>query len=431
MIEASQIPPEPLYSSLAAAQKPPAIGGLMARALANPDLLSLGAGFTDNTTLPVDLVRDLVSRILNRSGAETTLQYGTNQGRVGLREEICRFLEIHPGESSEQSHPDNVMITNGSQQALYLATQSLCDPGDLVLVERPTYFVFQTILQGLNIKPIGIPCQADGSPDLNELDALLSEMNRDGSIRRLKAAYLVTYFSNPSTRSHSVADKEGIAKVLERHHPQLPVIEDAAYRELFFEEPHPVPSILSMSAYKERPLLYLGTFTKPFATGLKVGYGICNQPAWRDKMLWMKGYQDFGTSHFAQAIIEEVLRGGHYPDHLKRLRAGYRNKATIFGHALEQQNIREMGWRWRAPFGGLYYWVEGPPSVDTSSGEEFCESALNSGVLYVPGNLCFPDDSSRSFMRLSYGSLSEEKLQLAVKRLGKVIRDFTRKPVLA
>ena len=431
MTEVKESVVEPVYSTLAAAQKAPAIGGLMSRALSNPDLLSLGAGFTDNTTLPVDLVRELVAKILDRPDASSVLQYGTNQGRLGLREEVCRFLEVHPDESSACLHPDNVMITNGSQQALFLATQSLCDPGDLILVERPTYFVFQTILQGLNLRPVGIPCRDDGSPDPDGLEQLLLEMKRDGRFKRLKAAYLVTYFSNPSTRSHSLDDKKTLADILDRHAPKLPVIEDAAYRELFFEEPHPVPSILSMEAYSKRPLLYLGTFTKPFATGLKVGYGICNQPTWRDKMLWMKGYQDFGTSHFAQVIVEEVLRGGHYPDHLIRLRSGYRNKAVIFGHALEQQGIRDKGWHWRAPSGGLYYWVEGPGYIDTSFGEAFCETALSSGVLYVPGDLCFPDDRSRNFMRLSFGSLSEEKLQLAVERLGKVIRDFTREPVLA
>jgi 2-aminoadipate transaminase len=402
----------------------------MARALSNPDLLSLGAGFTDNETLPVALVKRITEELLSSPEAATYLQYGTNQGRPALRRAVCDFLAIHPGEAPDHS-PESVYITNGSQQALYLAMQSLCNPGDLVLVERPTYFVFMTILQGLQIEPVGIPTKPDGSFDLPALEALLARLKSEGKLSRLKAAYLVSYFSNPSSRSLGKAEKTGLAEVLARHHPAIAVIEDAAYRELFFHEPHPVPSILSLPAFADFPCLYLGTFTKPFATGLKVGYGICNQPEWKNKMLWAKGYQDFGTSNFNQAIIEKVILDGHYPQHLQRLRQGYRTKAIAFGEALQRYQFEDMGFRTKRPGGGLYYWVEGPEDLDTRAGQPFCEACLEAGVLYVPGDLCYPAPAPRNLMRLSFGSLPEEKLDAAVARLASVIQTFTSASVSA
>ena len=196
----------------------------------------------------------------------------------------------------------------------------------------------------------------------------------------------------------------------------IPVIEDAAYRELFFDAPHPAPSIISMPEYDAFPKLYLGTYTKPLATGLKVGYGLCTHRDWREKILCIKGHQDFGSAHFAQAIVERVLASGSYPEHLAKMRAHYARKAAVLHAALLSGGLDSAGWTWARPEGGLVFWLRGPEGSDLRMEGTFCQSCIEQGVLYVPGDLCFADGQTWHCARLSSGALPEEKLTEAAGR---------------
>ena len=217
----------------------PVIVDLMARALANPDLLSLAAGFTDNVALPRGLVGRFAAELTQGGLDDEPLQYGQNQGRSRLRELSCQYLAAQPGECAEAFDPAAMFISNGSQQALYLAVQALCDPGDIVLVEEPSYFVCLEMLRGLGLRPIGIPCEGDGAIQADGLAELLRELDSAGERSKVKAIYLVSYFCNPSSRSLSLGEKRAIARVLLDVGYEIPVIEDAAYRELYFDAPHP------------------------------------------------------------------------------------------------------------------------------------------------------------------------------------------------
>lgn len=394
----------------------PVIVDLMARALANPDLLSLAAGFTDNVALPRELVGRLAGEIAAGSIDGEPLQYGQNQGRVRLRELACANIASHPGEVPSRFDPDNLFITNGSQQALYLAAQTLCDRGDIVLVEEPSYFVCLEMLKGLGIRPVGIPCDPSGVILPNALSAKLAELDAAGERSRIKAIYLVSYFCNPSSRSLELPEKEAVARVLLDADLRIPVIEDAAYRDLYFEQPHPVPSIISLAAFDNFPLLYLGTFTKPFATGLKTGYGYCTHPVWLEKMLCIKGHQDFGSAHFNQCIIERALETGDYENHLERIRPHYAAKAQLMEDALQAGGLRQSGWLWKQPKGGLIFWLRGPEGADFRMDSDFCKGCIDNGVLYVPGDLCFATGQPWNCIRLSCGAISEDRLDEAVQR---------------
>ena len=211
----------------------PVIVGLMYEALKNPDLLSLAAGFTDNAVLPNEIVGRVVSELTSAGSDAGVLQYGTNQGRPRLRELCCDVIGAHPGEQRAGFGPEQVVITNGSQQALYLAVQVLFDPGDIILVEEPSYFVCLEMLKGLGVRVVGVPCSPEGAVDLDGFTALLAELDAAGERDRVKGIYLVSYFSNPSGRSMRLDEKEAIAKVLLEADYCIPVIEDAAYRDLF------------------------------------------------------------------------------------------------------------------------------------------------------------------------------------------------------
>ncbi|MBC2595300.1 PLP-dependent aminotransferase family protein [Ruficoccus amylovorans] len=409
------------YSQLGRRATEPVITDLMHRALSNSELLSLAAGFTDNITLPVELVQRALARLAEEQPQADYLQYGANRGRPGLLIEVANWLNACESEAAPSPFsPESAFISNGSQQALYLAMQSLCDAGDVILVQRPTYFVFLELCRGLGIEAVSLPALPDGGTDFDALPDFLLKLKTARGAERIKALYLNSYYGNPSTRSVPVEEKRALGRALLDNGLHIPVVEDAAYRELWFERPWPAPSIFSLPEYESLPRLYLGTFTKPFATGLKVGYGICSHAQWMDKMLSLKGHQDFGTPNFNQAVIESVLAAGEYATHLERIRAIYSEKARLMGETLEASPLRSLGWDWETPKGGLYYWMCGPEGLDLSIGSDFCERCVACGVLYVPGDLCVAEGTPKNFARLSFGSLAAEKLAEATERFIRV-----------
>lgn len=412
------------FSKLGREIQSPVIVDLMARALANPKLLSLAAGFTDNAVLPRELVGRFASELTEAGLDDEPLQYGQNQGRRRLRELTCEWIATHPGERADVFDPAQLFITNGSQQALYLAIQALCDPGDIVLVEEPSYFVCLEMLKGLGLRPVGIPCDDTGAILPDAFAELLRTLDVSGERERVKAIYLVSYFCNPSSRSLEFDEKVKIAELLLERGYQIPVIEDAAYRELYFDAPHPVPSIVSMDAFAAFPKLYLGTYTKPFATGLKTGYGYCSHPEWLAKILGIKGHQDFGSAHFNQAIIERVLAEGLYAGHLATIQIHYAHKVAVLDEVLRAGGLIESGWHWETPKGGLILWLRAPEGSDLRMESDFCQSCIEHGVLYVPGDLCFSSGKPWHCARLAVGTLPEPRLREAAERFVDVAREM-------
>jgi 2-aminoadipate transaminase len=400
------------FSALGRRARLPTIARLMSTALEKPKLLSLAAGFTDNATLPSGMVVEAVSRIAGKKDKEA-LQYGTNQGRPGLRTLLAEHFRKWEPALADAAIDDEFFVTNGSQQALYLAMQVLCDPGDIVLVDRPSYFVYLEMLKGMGVQARSIPVDADGVVDEEGFGTLIDGLKNSGEITRLKAVYFVSYYSNPSSRSLSLAEKIGISEVLKRAEVVLPVIEDAAYRDLYFENASAVPSVVGIDAWQDFPKLYLSTLTKPFASGLKIGYGYCSHREWLDKMLHTKGHQDFGTAHFNQSILEEVLSDGGLSLQLAVIRPKYQHKMRVLDETLRDEGLLASGWKWQVPEGGLYLWLEAPSGVDTGLDSKFAQSCIEEGVLYVHGELCFGDDAAKNFVRLSYGVLSEDDLREA------------------
>jgi len=412
------------YSSMGERTEPPVITDLMSRVLENRELLSLAAGFTDNEILPGELVRKAVEA-LDGSDSEH-LQYGLNQGRPGLRDEVCSWLTQYPGEKEGVFDPAAVMITNGSQQCLYLAMQMLCDPGDFVLVERPTYFVFLEMLKGLGITPLGMPSKPEGGGvDPDGTRELIKELRDSGKINRLKAAYLVSYYSNPSSRCLPESDKAGLVRLLEEEDLCIPLLEDAAYRDLYFDSPCPARTLFSLAECDAFPKLYLGTFTKPLATGMKIGYGVCSDPELRSRMLSTKGHQDFGSSNFCQAIVEYIMEQGWYGEYLRGQRKHYRSKAVKMHELLVAGGLPEAGWSWEQPEGGLLMWLRGPDDLDTRIGSPFCEACIRRGVLYVPGDLSLTGYHPVNYVRLSYGALPLKSLEEATRRFIEVAVEFS------
>lgn len=401
----------------------------MATALVRPQLISLAAGFTDNASLPVKDVRCLLKEILSSpKTGQAALQYGTTVGDAALRELTARRLRsLDGGASTGRAYsPDRMMITNGSQQMLYMVTEALCDPGDIVLVEDPSYFVYLGILQSHGVQARGVRMEKDGL-DLESLEAVLKALKRSGELHRVKLLYLITYYQNPTGITTSFAKKAGALKLLEQYeraagHP-LYLIEDAAYRELRFQG-EAVKSALTIRGYQDR-VIYSGTYSKPFATGARVGFGLVPEPV-LSTVLRIKGNHDFGSSNLLQQLLARALSSGRYERHLTELRKRYASKAQVMRNALTDHFPPEGEW-WE-PNGGLYFWARLPQRLNSGPKSRFFQKALASGVLYVPGELCYADDPTRSKpnheMRLSFGGATETNVRTGIARLGLVTRQL-------
>ncbi|GAB5561738.1 MAG: PLP-dependent aminotransferase family protein [Synoicihabitans sp.] len=410
------------FSSLGERAQPPTIAKLMAMALENPNLLSIAAGFTDTASLPVKGVQRAVADLAETAGTPEFLQYGANQGRPELRRMLAEHLCSLEPSLDQADVQRGAFITNGSQQALYLAMQVLANPGDIVLVDRPSYFVFLEMLQGLGITAKSIPVDENGEIDGSAFDAMLAEMRESGDADRVRAIYFVSYFSNPSGRSLTSDEKSTIAHSLTRAELVIPVIEDAAYRDLYYQEPWPADSVLSVPGWEEFPKLYTSTLTKPFATGLKVGFATCTDLEWRAKMLHVKAHHDFGTANFNQALFEQVLENGGFRTQLRKIRPAYEAKMRVLDSALTRAGLKDLGWKWDQPAGGLYLWLTAPEGFDTTLESKFCHACVEEGVLYVPGELCFGDDAPQNTIRLSFGVLGHSQLEEAALRFCRVAR---------
>lgn len=411
--------------------EPPPISWLMQLALTRPELISLAAGFTDNDSLPVADVRELLGGILKSSGTgRPALQYGLAQGDPLLRRLTAEHVrELDGGRASDSAYsPDRVIMSNGSQQLLYMVTEALCDAGDIVLVEDPTYFVYLGILQSRGVRARAVRMDKDGLEPAH-LERILESLKRAGELSRLRLLYLVSYFQNPTgitTRREKKSDVVDLLRKFERAagHP-IYVVEDAAYRELRFKG-RDVASVLSLRGGADR-VIYAGTYSKPFATGTRVGFGILPDPVFT-AVLRLKGNHDFGTSNLLQQLLVRALASGRYQRHLVRLHRRYGWKANVMRKALVEHFPAEV--EWQEPEGGMYYWARLPRGIKTGRKSRLFRAAFAEGVLYVPGDLCYADDPARprpdSEMRLSFGGTAERNIRLGIKRLGGVLRGAIR-----
>jgi len=415
-------------SALGRRTAPPPISWLMQTALARPKLISLAAGFTDNETLPVGFSRQLLNEILRTpKTGRPALQYGTTTGDEKLRQLTAAHLQKLDGGPDRAHAPERILITGGSQQLLYLTLEALCDEGDLVLVEDPTYFVFLSILQSRGLRARGVKLERDGI-DLAQLEKILTQLKQSGQLRRLKALYLVTYFQNPTGATTTLAKKRAALTLLKKFeraagHP-IYLIEDAAYRELRFDHDADVPTALTLPGARDR-VIYAGTYSKPFATGVRVGFGLLPEPVYT-AVLRIKGNHDFGTASLLQQLLTRALATGTYDRQVAKARKNYARKAAVMRRALAEHfpaavEIWEAG-------GGLYFWARLPKGISAGVNSKIFQAALKHNVLYVPGELCYADDSARrkpaNELRLSFGNASVENIRTGIRRLGAVLKKF-------
>jgi 2-aminoadipate transaminase len=420
--------PTPLSAASRRTTEPP-ITDLMQRALANPGLISLAAGFVDHATLPVEATAQAASAVLaDVTEGRRALQYGTTRGDLRLRTQIVRLLErnenVPAGSFDEVLH--RTVVTTGSQQLLYLVAEALLDPGDIVLVESPTYFVFLGILESRGACPIGVGTDAGGLR-LDALEATLRQLELEGRLGRVKLIYTISEHSNPTGLSLA-ADRRGplveLARRWSKFH-RITILEDAAYRGLTFTGTEP-PSVWRHDTEADTVIL-ARTFSKTFSPGLKTGFGILPEPL-LGPVLHLKGNHDFGSGHFAQQLLEHAIINGTYERQVQQLTTAYRSKRDAFLEALEMHLAPHgPGVSWTHPAGGIYVWLTVPDKIDTGPTGPLFARCLEEGVLYVPGAYAFapePAPVPRNHARLSFGVASEQGLVEGARRLARALAAY-------
>jgi len=416
---------EILLSERAARTGEPPINYMMEKALGNPDLISLAAGFVDYATLPVKEVSQVVTEILSDPEAgRAALQYGTTQGLESLRKKVLKRLIDADGVGRGAAGYDtaHTLVTTGSQQLLYLLSEVLLDAGDIAILEHPSYWVFMGALRTSGVRCVTVPLDEQGMrADL--LEEKLAALERSGDLPRLKLIYTMSYYQNPTGTLISDERRSELMKVMKAYSRKAPfyVIEDAAYRELRYHGKD-IASLKSRDA-DGKMVCYLGTFSKPFSPGLKTGYGLLPESL-VGPVLRFKGNHDFGSTNFAQHVIDRVMGTALFENHVQELCDAYRVKCDATVKALEK--YMPAGVQIMHPLGGLYVWLTLPEGVETGPDSALFEAALQSGVLYVPGEFFYPVEgdipAERNQMRLSFGVGSPERIREGIQRLSGAVR---------
>ena len=361
-----------------------------------PGIISLAGGLPAAEGFPVEAMAAACAKVLRDSPREA-LQYAASEGYAPLREWVAAEM----GAQGLAAEPSQVLITTGSQQGLDLVGKVLVDPGCRVAVESPTYL---GALQAFS--PYEAEFVAVDGDDEGPLPQALQ------AARGARFLYLLPNFQNPSGRCLTAARRLALADAARAI--GLPIVEDNPYGDLWFDQPPPPPLAASLGD----GAVYLGSFSKVLAPGLRLGYVIAPRALY-PKLLQAKQAADLHTPGFNQRVVHEVIKDGFLRRHVPTIRARYQAQRDAMRAALEQHLPR--GCRFSVPAGGMFFWVELPPALDATA---LLPRAVDAGVAYVPGAAFFADKGQgANTLRLSFVTVPPERIAQGVAALGRVLQE--------
>ncbi len=367
------------------------------------DVMELGYGEPDPCLLPVELVAGAAGGVIADFGPGA-ICYGQRSGPAPLRTLIAE--RIREREACDV-HPDEVFITAGNSHALDLVLAMLTRPGDVVLVELPTYGLALRTMRDRNVEIVGVPFDDHGL-DVGVLERTLRALRDAG--RRVRLLYTIATFHNPVGISLIAERRQRLVELAVAH--DLVVVEDDVYRELVYDGEAP-PALWTLD--REAPVVRLGSFSKSLTPGLRVGW-INARPDLLRRIDAAAVLDSGGNpTQFAACTVARILMNGGYDDHVARLRAAYGARRLVLHEALEEHV--PAGCAWRLPAGGFFIWLCLPDGLRAS---ELLPVAEANGVSFAPG-IRFRADGDDSGMRLSFSLLDEASLREGARRLGATI----------
>ncbi len=372
-------------------------------AAVRPDIISLSGGMPDVSLLPKTSVRKAVAAATGDERA-VALQYGSTDGRLETRQVVCdlvRGLGI-------RCKPEQVMLTSGAQEALDLIAKAFIDPGDIILAEGPTYL---GALQAFSAYEPDIRC-IDFDEDGMRMDLLEAELARIGKDDpRLKFCYVIPTFQNPGGVTMSSERRNRLIEL--SHEYGFMVVEDDPYARLRYEGGHQIPLEVL-----DDDVVYLGTISKTFAPGLRMGWIIAPRSV-LSRINLVKQGTDLCGSSFDQVVVEHYFTDTPWQRTLQKFVKVYGKRRDAMLAALDEFFPPEA--TWTHPEGGFFMWVTLPEYVDTGS---MLSAALDAGVTYVPGDSFFPNASAgANCMRINFSYETPENIEEAIRRLAGVIED--------
>lgn len=362
-----------------------------------PGIISFAGGLPSPRTFPVEAFTSACEAVLRTDG-RAALQYASSEGLPALREWIAGQL---PWEVS----PDQVLITTGSQQGLDLVAKVLIDEDSPVLVETPTYLGALQAFTPMEPRIVSVQSDAEGV-DVEDLQ------RKSGQARFL---YVLPNFQNPTGRSMSDARRRALVETARAI--GLPIVEDNPYGDLWFDQPPPLP----LTARNPEGCIYLGSFSKVLAPGLRLGYVVAPK-AIMPKLLQAKQAADLHSPSFNQRMVAEVLKDGFLDRHVPTIRALYKHQCGVMLQALATE-MAGLDLQWNAPDGGMFLWVRLPQGM---SAIDLLPSAVDKGVAFVPGAAFFASDPDPRSLRLSFVTASEEQIRIGIRALAAAIREASR-----
>ncbi|PFG21164.1 DNA-binding transcriptional MocR family regulator [Serinibacter salmoneus] len=370
-------------------------------AVANrPEVVSLAGGMPNLADLPMERYADTIAQMLRMHGSRA-LQYGSGQGEVELRERITEVMSLE----AVNAHPDDVVVTTGSQQALDLLARIFLDPGDVVVAEAPSYVGALGVFRAYEADVVHTPMDDEGLVP-EAFEETLSRLKREG--RRVKVLYTIPNFQNPGGVTMSLARRHAVIEVARRH--GVLILEDDPYGLLSFDG-EPLPAMASIAP---DDVVFLGSFSKTFAPGYRVGWAHAPH-AIRERLVLANESAILCPSNASQLSVAAYLANFDWRAQIKDFRVMYAERRDALVSALAEYIPNAS---WTTPEGGFFVWVRLPAGLDA---REMLPRAVTARVAYVPGTAFFADGAGSTHMRLSFCYPTPERIVEGVRRLAGVV----------
>ena len=365
-----------------------------------PDIISFAGGMPAPELFLVKEFEEACRYVLTHHGARA-LQYGTTEGYPPLRQYLVEKMEEYDVPAEE----DNILLVNGSQQALDLVGKVFINPGDIILTEGPTYLGAIQSFRAYQARFVTVPLDEDGI----QTDKLEEALQR----HPVKFIYVLPNFHNPAGVTMTLERRLRLVELAAKY--GVFIVEDDPYGELRFEG----EDIAPLAVLHRENVLYLSTFSKTLSPGIRLGWIVAPRKIIA-KLVQAKQGSDLHTSTFIQMAAHDICQRGILRHHAKRIRKFYKERRDAMLAAME--NHFPPGVTWTCPQGGLFLWVQLTEHIDAS---ELLDVALQEKVSFVPGRVFYPDGDGPNTMRLTFATAGPEKIEEGIKRLGRALmREF-------
>jgi 2-aminoadipate transaminase len=359
-----------------------------------PGIISLAGGLPSPKTFPISAFADACAEVLHNDG-QAALQYAASEGYAPLREAVAAMLPW-------PVDPAQVLITTGSQQGLDLIAKVLLDPGSRVLVETPTYLGALQAFSPMEPEPVSVASDDEGV----RVEDLVAKA------KDARFVYLLPNFQNPTGRTMTEERRAAVSAAAAK--AGLPIVEDNPYGDLWFDEAPPLP----LTARNPDGCIYLGSFSKVLAPGLRLGFLVAPKAIF-PKLLQAKQAADLHSPGFNQRMVAEVMKDGFLDRHVPTIRALYKSQRDAMLAALARE-MKGLGVEFNKPAGGMFLWVRLPEGMDAVA---LLPKAVERGVAFVPGAPFYAGASDARALRLSFVTASVEEIDTAITALAEAVRE--------